>query len=321
MKKKTVFRIIGAVIIVAFAAIAFLTVTANRSYGQENSGVYALGSNGEWTQADGVDNFQWFRSAQISGIAGESLEMAYFEADSDYMPIDGNWRCEALGINTTATEFMYIFPNIVNIGYELEFVSSDETASAIVYSMVTKYSLAEFYIVEDSDVGKSDGDFCEGAYLKVEDFNLEMNLPIAADLEYGINKITWYCVDNEEWEYETSDTTESCPTKIEDGGAGFGDYYIKLEIIYTISYNGEVETYTKENISNTVPVLEITIYPNPTTELLYIEGADVETEYSVYSMTGQEVLRGEGDVINVSDLSFGTYILRTPNKDLKFIVQ
>ena len=61
----------------------------------------------------------------------------------------------------------------------------------------------------------------------------------------------------------------------------------------------------------------LTIYPNPATDILNISK---EVEYSVYSYSGQKILKGFGKEIDVTKLSIGTYVLKTNNGDSKFTV-
>lgn len=62
---------------------------------------------------------------------------------------------------------------------------------------------------------------------------------------------------------------------------------------------------------------KLTIYPNPAIDILTISE---EVKYSVYSYSGQEILRGFGKEIDVTKLSVGTYILKTDKGDSKFTV-
>lgn len=69
-----------------------------------------------------------------------------------------------------------------------------------------------------------------------------------------------------------------------------------------------------------VPEDNIRIYPNPAQETLFIESA-AETSYNVYDIEGRCLMNGEGNNINVSPLTKGTYLLQINNKTFKFIKQ
>ncbi len=51
------------------------------------------------------------------------------------------------------------------------------------------------------------------------------------------------------------------------------------------------------------------LYPNPTNGLVYIEAQDLKG-YEVYNLLGQRLLSGNSEVINLQDLSSGTYIVK-----------
>jgi len=51
------------------------------------------------------------------------------------------------------------------------------------------------------------------------------------------------------------------------------------------------------------------LYPNPTSGLVYIDAQNVQS-YEVYNLLGQRLLSGHSEVINLQDLSSGTYIVK-----------
>ena len=57
----------------------------------------------------------------------------------------------------------------------------------------------------------------------------------------------------------------------------------------------------------------ITIYPNPTTSILTIEG-DLEYDIEVYDLLGNKVLETQGNSINMEHLSTATYIVKATDK-------
>lgn len=56
---------------------------------------------------------------------------------------------------------------------------------------------------------------------------------------------------------------------------------------------------------------ESSVYPNPTSQTLYIRNADIFTSYSIFNSTGSMVIQGTGKSVDVSDLIPGLYILST----------
>ena len=70
--------------------------------------------------------------------------------------------------------------------------------------------------------------------------------------------------------------------------------------------------------------LDVTIYPNPTDNYLFIEGNKNPISISIYNLLGAEVIsKSNTDKINVSELSNGVYIIRISDgigqTDRKFI--
>ena len=61
------------------------------------------------------------------------------------------------------------------------------------------------------------------------------------------------------------------------------------------------------------------VYPNPTQNLLHIQGADDETPLRIYTMEGKLVTSAEGQAIDVQALSNGTYLLQIGTLVARFI--
>ena len=62
----------------------------------------------------------------------------------------------------------------------------------------------------------------------------------------------------------------------------------------------------------------ITIYPNPSSDIIYIDGINSQTEIELFDLTGQLILQQNYiNGINISDLNRGIYILKLNNKNLK----
>jgi len=65
----------------------------------------------------------------------------------------------------------------------------------------------------------------------------------------------------------------------------------------------------------------IAVYPNPVTTILNIHQRDESQFFSIYNHLGEEVMKNNGNQIDVSQLPSGMYFLRTERKTLKFIKQ
>lgn len=95
--------------------------------------------------------------------------------------------------------------------------------------------------------------------------------------------------------------------------------------------DGEVEDYgvtfvnTNLAVDETAKSKEITIYPSPASEILHISGLLSETDYEIFSASGQKT--GEGrtsdNTVDIHHLARGIYFIQLKNKEnitrLKFI--
>ena len=79
------------------------------------------------------------------------------------------------------------------------------------------------------------------------------------------------------------------------------------------------------NIAETESVSGISVYPNPATDILNIDGIDGSCRATVYSLTGQILICESDSKINVSSLQSGIYIIQIENGSqsvtLKFVKQ
>ena len=63
----------------------------------------------------------------------------------------------------------------------------------------------------------------------------------------------------------------------------------------------------------------LTIYPNPTTERLYVSSSKQTSPYHVYDLNGQTLLSGNGSEVDVSQLENGVYLIRLEQEVLRFV--
>ncbi|KFF25469.1 T9SS type A sorting domain-containing protein [Chryseobacterium vrystaatense] len=104
--------------------------------------------------------------------------------------------------------------------------------------------------------------------------------------------------------------------------------------ILTCASYGEIEDYEVElidpvNLSlavdETSKPKEISIYPNPASEILYISGLSSETDYEIFSVSGQKTGAGRTseNSADIRHLAKGIYFIQLKNKEnitrLKFI--
>ncbi len=93
-----------------------------------------------------------------------------------------------------------------------------------------------------------------------------------------------------------------------------GEEYMENIIKITFSETSPVPTSTDEAQSSTVIV-----YPNPTHEMLCVQGVPDDTTLRVYSTTGQLLTTAQGTKIDVSHLPQGTYLLQIGTRVIRFI--
>ena len=75
-------------------------------------------------------------------------------------------------------------------------------------------------------------------------------------------------------------------------------------------------------LSNSYTEVEaISVYPNPVTNTLTINGLNRKMEYSICNLSGQKIRSGliSNNVIDVSNLKAGLYLLRLKNQSIQFI--
>lgn len=96
-------------------------------------------------------------------------------------------------------------------------------------------------------------------------------------------------------------------------------YYVGLDpILGRQMFKYRVDELTTSTISSTID--EILIYPNPTSNLLNIDGLSQSTSYEIYDSYGQSMMAGEvSKSIDVQSLPTGIYFLELNGKMHKFI--
>ncbi len=62
------------------------------------------------------------------------------------------------------------------------------------------------------------------------------------------------------------------------------------------------------------------IYPNPASDVLYIEAPET-TQWTITNLQGTTLTTGVGNLVNVSGLSTGTYILNVLGKQKRVFVK
>ena len=101
---------------------------------------------------------------------------------------------------------------------------------------------------------------------------------------------------------------------LDHNGYLLGEEYMENIIKITFSETSPVPTSIDGARSGTVIV-----YPNPTHEMLCVQGVPDDTTLRVYSTTGQLLTTAQGTKIDVSHLPQGTYLLQLGIQVIRFI--
>ena len=101
---------------------------------------------------------------------------------------------------------------------------------------------------------------------------------------------------------------------IDHEGYLLGEEYMENIIKISFSSTPSVPTSVDDAHSNTVVV-----YPNPTHEVLCVQGVPDDVTLRIYSTTGQLLATAQGIRIDVSYLPSGTYLLQIGVQVLQFI--
>ena len=89
-----------------------------------------------------------------------------------------------------------------------------------------------------------------------------------------------------------------------------------LDNVRKIVFSNESITTALENVENGT----IIVYPNPTQDVLHIQGIEAQT-LRVFNMQGSMLQTTVNTQVSVSDLPVGTYLLQIGTQVIRFIKQ
>lgn len=101
------------------------------------------------------------------------------------------------------------------------------------------------------------------------------------------------------------------------------DGYLVLAITESseTGYTGTVPTDVVNGITNLSSENKFTIYPNPATSKIIIDGADNLTEWKVFNIQGVQLQEGKGETLFIHELKKGAYIIQVGETSLLFMKQ
>jgi hypothetical protein len=249
------------------------------------------------TKLDKSGNFQWAKT--YSSIRGEVLT-GILQNDAGKLVTTGYTNTDTLGLtinNLTITEYdsagTTIWSNVYGLeGFECEGFSIVQTQDGSYAAAGTSFGtgdvVGDAYMVKTDTAGVSG---CDERPFKFVEAPLTMNL-INAGFEDVINPDTILSATNSN------------------------------------TYNAQfVEMCVWDHIRKTNPVNDITLYPNPATDVVNIESKFENRIATIYDRIGQCVktitLTGNKTQLNTSDLAAGIYFVRISSLSefsvLKFI--
>ncbi|MGQ1947041.1 beta-1,3-glucanase family protein [Geofilum sp. OHC36d9] len=92
------------------------------------------------------------------------------------------------------------------------------------------------------------------------------------------------------------------------GGWNLNWIRIYAGALKSTTFNNSATTFNDES-------LQISVYPNPASQYLYVSGADQQSLLEVFSINGIKVKHTTGTSLSVSDLTKGKYILRVTKQN------
>lgn len=90
---------------------------------------------------------------------------------------------------------------------------------------------------------------------------------------------------------------------------------------------GQVEDYTLNVKASNLATSEVVkrsssrIYPNPTSDSVYVKTEAGLEKYEIYNLAGQKLAEGTSDVINMQSLASGTYLIKLHTRDQKITTE
>jgi hypothetical protein len=135
-------------------------------------------------------------------------------------------------------------------------------------------------------------------------------------LSYSID-MDWLIGDYESYEYKTEYTTQS-ETETDLVRVGITSEYDSVSDEWNILTSEQFNSYynyakLSSLSTKTSQLNDITIYPNPTTSIVTLQGGK-QYDIEVYTLQGKKVMALTGNTIDMSHLSSATYIVKALDK-------
>jgi len=319
---------IAIVMIIAFCG----SVNAQHEIAVKNdSNVWVAGN---WKNIPGflfnqnASNFN-YRDINIAGIGGDTICLKLVDTTTVHNSISvWRWEINQDGYTTTISVSDTSYHVLPIDGIYFQYIRAYyDTANIEKYTQIIIWSKFLAPVFEISDTINNTKN--SSMKITLADFGLTIDASGGASDTAYYNKINWYRDGLLIHEGTGLDTTYAVDST--------GNYSVQVEVLYfTKSFiigDTTTKAFSKWEYSNSIYVdmaifnsyedysfekNTFKIYPNPTTDYLYIS---IDTEYTIFSITGQEILKGIGNKIDVSMFNKGVYIIKTSDGNKKFSVQ
>lgn len=225
---------------------------------------------------------------------------------------------------TDMAEFIELYsstPNLALDGYALVLFNGDDDASYASYDLDGQSTDANgYFVIGDSGV--------IGA-------SVTFSSPSLSNIQNGADAVALYQANKSDFPTDTPATTTNLIDAVVYDSDDIDDTGLLLGLGQTVQYNenassdaanhslqrqtdGSFKTGTPSpNTANavlsteTAEMLGLKIYPNPVSQMLYVEGLPKATTAAIYSLTGKLILNKPiGHALDVSDLATDIYMLR-----------
>lgn len=270
-----------------------------------------------------------YKDVNISGIGGNTVCLKLVDTTLSHNTIPV-WRwtigqdSDTTTISNIDTAYYDLPKDNTSFIYITAYYDVNDVNKFVRFPIWSKFLSPVFELTDTINGSKN-----TNVNLTLADFGLTIEQDQGASLTAYYNTIKWYrdgLVIHEGTGLDTIYAVDST-----------GNYSVEVEVLYftksSIIGDTTTKAFSKWIFSDSVYVdmaivnsyvdysLEnsiFNIYPNPTTDYLYLS---IETEFRVFSITGQEMLRGVGNKIDVSMFNKGVYIIKTSDVTKKFLVQ
>ena len=139
--------------------------------------------------------------------------------------------------------------------------------------------------------------------------------------DYAIAMIHYACIFNQSPVGLSNDLMPNPPAGFQMPTPALAAYLQNIIWEVVISYSRTGVTDNATNIADNKIIKDILVYPNPSSDFIYISKNNeaINSEKFIYNSIGKVVYRGSENIISLSHLASGIYILRVENQIIKII--